>query len=263
MRLSRLFVYPVKSAAGIELDSGRVDEFGLEHDRRWMIVDENGLFLTQRDEPRFALIRARPTADGLELSSAQAPAIAVSRPDGPMAPVIVWSDTVGGVDAGNLAAEWLSDFIGDRLRLVYMPDATFRRVDPDYSPTARRVSFTDGFPFLLISQESMDELNRRLEQPLGIERFRPNLVVSGAAHPHAEDEWKHVRIGDIEFSVVKPCARCAIPTVDPRTAERGKEPSRTLATYRKRNGKVYFGQNVIHENVGRLSVGDTATVRPD
>jgi uncharacterized protein len=140
-----------------------------------------------------------------------------------------------------------------------MPDASFRRVDPDYSPNDRRVSFADAFPFLVISQESMDELNRRLDEPLGIERFRPNLVVSGAAHPHAEDEWKHLRIGEIEFSLVKPCARCAVPTVNPRTAEKGKEPTRTLSTYRKRNGKVYFGQNAIHENTGQLNVGDPAT----
>jgi MOSC domain-containing protein len=167
---------------------------------------------------------------------------------------------VSAYDAGAPAREWISSFLHRPVSFVYMPDSTFRRVDPKYSPESRRVSFADGYPFLVATQESMDELNRRMEAPLGIERFRPNIVVSGAEAPHAEDSWKRIRVGLLEFDLVKPCARCAVPTVDPMTAERGKEPTRTLSTYRKRDGKVYFGMNAIHRSSGRLSVGATVQV---
>lgn len=260
MKLSRLFIYPIKSAAGLEVRSGVIDEFGLANDRRWMIVDEHGTALTQREHPQLALVHPTVTRSGLELSASGLPSLAVHVPEGPEREVVVWSSTVRAHDAGNEAAQWLTDFLERPARLVHMPDAAFRPIDRHYSPAERRVSFADAFPFLLITQESMDELNRRLQQPLGIERFRPNLVVSGAAAPHAEDSWTRIRIGTQDFSVVKPCARCAVPTVDPVTGVRGKEPTRTLATYRRRNGKVYFGQNLIHESTGELRVGDVVAI---
>ena len=141
-----------------------------------------------------------------------------------------------------------------------MPDSTFRRVDPRYSPDERRVGFADAYPFLVLTQESMDELNRRMEKPLGIERFRPNIVISGAAEPNAEDTWKHIRVGSIDFDLVKPCERCAIPTVDPLTAATGKEPTRTLATYRKRDGKVWFAMNALHRSTGTLCVDSDVVI---
>lgn len=260
MLLSRLFIYPVKSLAGVEVDAWPVDDFGLMNDRRWMIVDELGIALTQRERARLALIKPTLFDGGITLTAPTMPPLVSQTPVNCVRPVTVWDDTVDVGDAGPEAREWLTDFIGEPASLVYMSPDCFRRIDPAYSADARRVSFSDGYPFLLISQESMDELNRRMETPLGIERFRPNLVVSGAAHPNAEDEWKRIRIGSLELDVVKPCARCAVPTVDPKTAERGKEPSRTLATYRKRDGKVYFGQNLIHRGSGELRVGDAAVV---
>jgi uncharacterized protein YcbX len=255
MILTRLFVYPVKSLAGIELTEAVVDDFGVTHDRRWLVVDEQNVALTQRDFPRMVFIRPTLTERGIRLEAPEMPGLSVETPAaGPLQAVNVWDDTVDTTDAGTEVSQWLSDYLNSHVRLTYMPDQTFRRVDPTYSPDPRRVSFADAFPFLLISQESMDELNRRLETPMGIERFRPNIVVQGADSPHAEDDWRQIRIGEIEFALVKPCARCAVPTIDPVTAEKGKEPTRTLSSYRKRNGKVYFGQNVIHGGTGTLRV---------
>jgi uncharacterized protein len=261
MKLSRLFVYPVKACAGIELTEATVDQFGITNDRRWLIVDADGVALTQRDRPRMALLR--PSVDNglLRLTAPDGSVLTVQRPSSDLQhEVIVWNDQVMSDDAGNDAASWLSDYLEQAVRLVHMPDTTFRRVDPNYSPAERRVSFADAFPFLVVSQESMDELNRRLPAPMGIERFRPNIVVAGASEPHAEDGWSRIRIGAIDFDLVKPCARCAVPTIDQQTAIAGKEPSRTLATYRKRNGKIYFGQNAIHATSGTLRVGDPVIV---
>lgn len=260
MKLSRLFVYPVKSLAGIELTEADVDEFGIVNDRRWMVVDEHGELLTQRDHPRLALVKATFAPHGLTLSTPGLSKLEVDLPEGGARSVRVWDDVVCANDAGAPAADWLSTFLQRPAALVHMPDSTFRRVDPRYSPQQRRVSFADAYPFLVLTQESMDELNRRLAQPLVIERFRPNIVISGAVKPHAEDLWNCIRAGSIEFDLVKPCARCAVPTVDPLTAETGKEPTRTLATYRKRDGKVWFGVNAIHRSTGRLSVGSQVSI---
>jgi len=200
--VTRIYIYPVKSAAGIVVAEAELDAFGLRLDRRWMVVDDAGRFLTQRQLPRMALIR--------------------------------------------VALE------GGALRLTF-PDAV-RPVDPRYARPGDRVAFADAFPVLLISEDSLEELNRRLAEPVPMNRFRPNLVVR-AGEPHAEDGWRRIRIGEVEFDVVKPCARCAITLTDQATAERGKEPLRTLATYRTRNGKVLFGQNLIHRGRGAVRVG--------
>jgi uncharacterized protein YcbX len=260
MKLTRLFVYPVKSLAGIELTEAEVDEFGIVNDRRWMVVDEHGELLTQRDHPRLALVKAAVSADGLTLTTPGMSGLDVDVPEGGARSVRVWDDVVCGNDAGAPVAEWLSTFLDRPAALVHMPDSTFRRVDPRYSPDERRVSFADAYPFLLVSQESMDELNRRMDKPLGIERFRPNIVIEGAAEPHAEDAWRCIRVGSLDFDLVKPCARCAVPTVDPLTAETGKEPTRTLSTYRKRDGKVWFGMNALHRSTGVLSVNSVVSV---
>lgn len=258
MTLSELWVYPVKSLRGLAVQQWDVDDFGLRHDRRWLVVGADDVGLTQRDFPRMTLITPSVEGDQLTLSADGMSSLAVQE-SGAQRRVRVWNDDVTAEDCGPAAAEWLSDFLGERVSLVYMPDDTFRRIDPEYSTEQRRTSFTDGYPFLLISQESLDGLNARLEQPLEMRRFRPNLVVHGAPAPHAEDGWTQVTIGAMEFDVVKPCARCAVPTIDPATGIPGKEPSRTLATYRRRDGKVYFGQNLIHRRTGVLTVGSAAT----
>jgi uncharacterized protein len=145
-------------------------------------------------------------------------------------------------------------------RLLFMPDTTMRQADLAYAEPGDRVSFADGFPLLLITQQSLDELNRRLTEPLSMLRFRPNVVVHGAAVPHEEDSWRSIRLGSVPCDVVKPCARCAVTTIDQATGIAGKEPLRTLAEYRRWDGKVWFGQNVVHRDTGMLRVGDEVEV---
>jgi uncharacterized protein YcbX len=172
----------------------------------------------------------------------------------------VWDDTCSATWLGQKAAEWFSEFLGMACSLVHMASDTVRPADPALAPGGTRVSFADGFPFLLISEASLADLNRRLAEPLPMNRFRPNLVVAGG-EPYQEDSWTRIEIGGIGLQVVKPCGRCLVTTTDQITGERGKEPLRTLATYRKRDGEVMFGQNVLHEAPGHLRIGDPVVLR--
>jgi uncharacterized protein YcbX len=262
LRLTGLTIYPIKSARGIPLEESEVDQFGLRHDRRWMVVNPSGEFLSQRTHPRLALIA--PVIDGkaLRVIAPEMPPLEL-----PLHPkdvvksrVSVWRDSSPASWLGENAAGWFSEFLDCSCSLVYMPDSVSRLADQAFAPPGTRVSFADGFPFLLISEESLADLNRRLAQPLPMNRFRPNLVVAGAG-PYAEDEWQRIEIGGLPMRVVKPCGRCVVTTTDQATGERGKEPLRTLATYRHRGGEVMFGQNVLHERPGRLRVGDAIVLK--
>jgi uncharacterized protein YcbX len=261
MHLASIHVYPIKACGGVEVPEWEVDGFGLRHDRRWMVVTPRGQCLTQRDHPRFALVR--PEFDGARLVLA-APGMADHRLDptplrGEPMSVQVWDDVCTGWLVDPEADAWLSRYLDSQVRLAWMPPVTVRPVDPHYSPEMRRTSFTDGFPFLLVGQASLEELNARLAVPLPMNRFRPNLVVTGA-EAFAEDQWRRLRIGGLEFDLVKPCARCMVTTTDQATGERGQEPLRTLATYRRVEGEVMFGQNLIHRGQGRLRMADPVEV---
>jgi len=255
LRLASLHVYPIKSCGGLSPADWDVDDFGLRHDSRWMIVTPEGDFVTQREQPRLALVRPELSDGSLVLRAPGMPELTL-----PAVPALrkrikvqVWGDITEGVPVGPEAAQWLSRYLGELVQLVWMPNDVIRQTDPDYA-LGHRVSYADGFGFLLIGAASLAELNRRLEKPLPMNRFRPNLVVSGA-EPFAEDEWRELRLGALELTVVKPCARCVTTTTDQDTAERGVEPLKTLATFRKRNGKVMFGQNLVHRGTGRVAVG--------
>jgi uncharacterized protein YcbX len=260
MNLSEIWIYPVKGAAGIRLSEWPLDAFGLRHDRRWMVVTAGGDFITQRDRPALGQV-AQSLGDGvLELRAA---AGAVRLPLEPeragTREVRVWQDHVTAEDAGDDAAELLSAHLGSAVRLVHMPDDSMRQADTTYAQRGDRVSFADGFPLLVITQASLDELNGRLAEPVEMRRFRPNLVVAGAA-PHDEDGWARIRAGSVQCDIVKPCARCVVTTIDPDTGAAGREPLRTLAGYRTWSRKVYFGQNAIHRGTGTLRVGDAVSV---
>jgi uncharacterized protein YcbX len=239
-----------------------VDEFGLRYDRRFMVVDRSGEFLSQRDHPRLSLVVPSIGKDVLQVEAPGMPGLKVPLP--PVAAVTtqvtVWKDSCAANWLGKAPALWFSEFLAESCSLVYMPDETVRPADPAYDPLGSRVSFADAFPFLLISEESLADLNQRLAEPLPMNRFRPNLVVAGA-EPFEEDRWTRIEVGGITFRIVKPCSRCVITTTDQDTAIRGKEPLRTLATYRSVRGKVMFGQNVVHEGRGRLSVGDPVILK--
>jgi uncharacterized protein len=257
--LSDLCVYPIKSCGGIAVDEWEVDERGLRHDRRWMLVDETGCFISQRELPRMALIKVRIESDGLVADAPGMPSLQVPfrPPDGKPLLARVWDDFVETqtVDDDN----WFSEFLEVGCKLVYLPDESVRPVDAAYAEPGDRVGLADGFPFLLISEASLADLNARLEEPLPMNRFRPNLVVGGC-EPFAEDGWRGVRIGKLTFRVVKPCARCTITTVDQESATKGKEPLRTLARFRRAGNKVLFGQNLIHDQRGTLRIGDPVEI---
>jgi uncharacterized protein len=259
--LSGLYVYPIKSCGGIVAEELDVDQRGLRHDRRWMLVDEANQFISQRELPRMALIGVRIDPDGLVVSAPGMPSLQVPflPPDGKPLRAQVWEDVVETRPVDRDADRWFERFLGVRCRLVYLPEESVRPVDQDYGKPGDRVGLADGFPFLRISEGSLAELNARLERPLPMNRFRPNLVVGGC-DPFAEDGWRTVRIGSITLRVVKPCARCAITTVNQRTGVRGKEPLRTLATFRRSGTKVLFGQNLVHDETGTLRTGDLVEV---
>ena len=254
-KVSALSIHPVKSLGGIALDHAQIDRFGLAYDRRWMVVDEVGVMRTQRQLPRMTLVQTERVGDGLRLKAPGCDALNITvSEDGQRSKVRVWDDTCSAIDCGDNAAEWLSHFLGEPSRLVYFPDDELRQVDPGYANMGERTAFSDGFPLLLISQPSLDDLNSRLDIPVPMRRFRPNLVIDGCA-PYAEDGWQKMRIGGITLRIVKPCSRCVIPTIDLETGEKGVEPIKTLAGYRMRENKIYFGQNVIAEGTGRIEVG--------
>jgi uncharacterized protein YcbX len=263
LRLTQLTLYPIKSIRGLEVAEARIEPRGLERDRRWMIVDAENRFVTQREHPELARISL--TVDGgqtLRLEADGLPALTV-----PWVPassprrseVQVWRDRLQAQEGPGDAGEWLSRFLGFTVRLVYQPESAHRAVDANFGQPGDHVSFADGFPLLVVGEASLADLNARMAAPIGMTRFRPNLVIAGSA-PFAEDRWRRLRIGEVTVELVKPCARCVLTTVDERTGTRGKEPLATLSTYRRRDGQVYFGQNGIPRSAGMLRVGDPVSV---
>ncbi|MFI9024673.1 MOSC domain-containing protein [Streptomyces sp. NPDC053560] len=264
-RLRALQLYPVKSLAGTAPGSADVEPWGLAGDRRWLVVDEQRRLVTQRSRPRLALAVAEAGPDGgIRLSAPGMADLSVPVPDpGATVPVQVFRDKVEAVPASAAAADWFSTYLETEVTLVHMDDPAVRRpVRQDYGRPGDTVSFADAFPLLLTTVSSLDALNSLIAQgdhadegPLPMDRFRPNVVVEGTA-PWAEDDWRRVRIGEVTFRAVKPSDRCVVTTTDQRTAERGKEPLRTLARHRRIGDDLVFGQNLIPESRGTLRVGD-------
>jgi uncharacterized protein YcbX len=263
LQLSELYRYPIKSCAGERLAEAELDALGVHGDRRWMVVDEQtGRFLTQRLLTQLTQLRARWQGEELlHISAPGMPEIEVAVPAEAenLRGVTIWRDTLEVPDAGDQAAKWFSDWLQRPCRLVQVPATRARHVVstyPEFAQADDRVAFADGFPLLLIGQASLDDLSRRVGRPLSMLRFRPNLVVTGA-EPYAEDSWKRIRIGEMEFRVAKGCSRCIMTTLDPETGERSedREPLTTLMTYRKREDGVYFGQNLVPVGSGRLLPG--------
>nr|WP_160081431.1 MOSC domain-containing protein [Pseudomonas sp. 8AS] len=260
MHLAALYRYPLKSGRAESLASADLGALGLAGDRRWMLVEAaSGRFLTQRLLPQMSQLSALWSATGgLTLSAPGCSSLEVALPqaDGNLREVSVWRDNLSVPDAGDAAAEWLSAFAGRACRLVQVPESRARQVDTRYARPGDQVAFADGFPLLLIGQASLDDLSTRVGRPLEMLRFRPNLVVQGSA-AFAEDGWKRIRIGALEFEVTKGCSRCVLTTIDPQTGERSvdREPLATLKTYRERDGEVYFGQNLLPRGIGELQVG--------
>ena len=261
MQLSGLYLYPIKSSAPLERQTARVEPRGLQYDRRWMVVDAEDRFLTGRQLPRLTLIRAQPGSDGLLLDAPGMPSLQVPFPQTEATvSVNVWKNEVTAKPAG-VADAWLSGFLQQPVRLVHMDASVTRPMTDAKSRPGDEVSFADAFPLLLISRAALDGLNARLAKPVSMLQFRPNLVVDGVA-AHAEDGWKRIRIGEVEFEVAKACTRCVFTTVDPVRGERDPdgEPLRTLIGYRRTPEGVTFGQNLIPRSWGSVRVGNAVEV---
>lgn len=259
--LKDIFIYPVKSLAGIRVAVSEVVATGLRYDRQWMLVDEHGAFLSQRRMPKMALIRTQLTSDSLILSAeGQSPLhIPIALQGDVMINVRVWADFCLARHVSAEADTWLSDFLCSKCQLVFLPDTEKRSVDLNYALPQDQTAFSDGFPFLIVSEDSLAMLNQTMPQPVEMARFRPNLVISGC-DAFAEDSWRHIRIGSIDFRLPKPCSRCVIPAIDPQTGQVDKEPLATLNRIRKWQNKIYFGQNALHNQLGQLTVGDPVEV---
>jgi len=260
--LSEIILYPVKSLAGISVSQWPVIKTGLLYDRKWMLVDSEGQFLSQRKLPRMALIRTALTDEHLILSAdgMEDLLIPLHQTDGEIIRSTVWENTDDALHVSKAADQWLTQFLNRDCYLVYQPDEAIRHVDPDYGVATDSVAFSDGFPFLVVSENSLVKLNQDMQLNLTMARFRPNLVISGC-EGYAEDHWREITIGSIDFRLPKPCSRCSVPAIDPETAVTGKEPLSTLNRTRKWQNKVYFGQNAIHDQSGILAVGDSVLVK--
>lgn len=259
--LSALTIYPCKSLQGISLDRALLEARGLKDDRRWMLVDSDGIFITQRQQPKMALLAVSLSEQGLQISTNKGGSVFVPRGGGVSRRVKVWSDWVAAESCGDEVDAWFSAVLGLPCCLVYMPEQVLRPVDPHYAQAQDQVSFADGFPLLLLSEASLAALNEKLETSVSMSHFRPNLVVKGC-EAFAEDQWRRLKIGEIELEVVKPCSRCVITTIDPESGEKDpqQQPLRTLLTFRKRGKEVYFGQNVIARKHGELQLEQQVTV---
>ena len=262
LTLSGLFIYPVKGLKGIPLESARCTDRGLEHDRRWMVVDREGTFISQRSHPKMATVWTEIDGDKLVLSAPDVDSVELPlriERNGSVN-VTVWSSTVKAVHAPHHANAWISEYLGEECFLVHMPDTTTRNSNPKYAGFDKHVSFADGYAYLVISEASLADLNAKLlaksHPALPMNRFRPSFVVSGAK-PFEEDTWKRIRIGGATIEGVKPCGRCQVTTTDQATGEvRGPEPLATLSSYRdSAEFGVMFGMNCVTVVPGDIRVG--------
>jgi uncharacterized protein YcbX len=266
-RISALYIYPIKSLGGISITSSYLTRRGLQYDRRWMLVDEKNQFLTQREIPQMALLKTSLDSNHIIICHSADKSDDIKIPLIPefteTALVQVWDDECVALVADELINQWFSKKLGMACKAVYMPEETERPVDKRYAKESSDItSFSDAYPMLLISEASLNDLNKRLVEPVPMDRFRPNLVMC-EAEAYAEDVMKHFSINSLDFYGVKLCSRCVVTTTDQQTGERNKEPLKTLATYRNINGKVCFGQNIISPHGGLIRVGDEIIIEQE
>jgi len=256
-----LHVYPLKSGAAIPLAAAPAGPRGFPHDRCWMLVDAEGCCLTQREHPALALVRFVPQEGAVRAEAPGMEPLHVPWPpaQGEHVTVRIWSDTVTAAAGSRDADAWFSRYLGAACRLAGAGAGTRRLLPAKQVPEGGEAAFQDSMPYHLVSLSSLAELNRRSSSPVTVERFRPNIVVKGS-EPFAEDSWRRIAVGGVPFRVVKPVGRCAVTTVDQSTGARGREPLAVLATFRRRENTVLFGQYLIAEAKGPVHVGDTVDV---
>jgi uncharacterized protein YcbX len=255
--LTEIWIYPIKSLGGIPLNKATVMPKGLEYDRRWMLVDNDGVCMTQRIYPQLALFKTAFSNDHLLITFKEKSIRILLNPSANNASqqVVIWDDTVTTFEVDRETSNWFSTAAGVTCKLVYFPEENARPVDPRYKVNDEQVSLADAYPFLIIGEGTLQDLNERLVKPVPMDRFRPNFVFT-QGDAFEEDSWRNFSIGNIQFVGVKLCARCVLTTVDQKTSEKSAEPLKTLSTYRAQNNKVYFGQNLVAVNQGEIKVGD-------
>lgn len=260
LKLSEIWIYPIKSLGGIRLKSTKVFEKGLPYDRRWMLVDDQGKFMTQRQYPALALFKLSMNESGLTIQFQHHHLEVPFSQNHSGHEIIsnVWDDTVITYEVNSSYSQWFSEHLNMPVRLVFFPETNPRPVDANFQISGEQVSLADAYPFLIIGQTALDELNKKLATPIPMNRFRPNFVFTGG-EAHEEDSWRNFKIGNNRFVGVKPCSRCVLTTIDQQTAIAGKEPLTTLSTYRKQNGKIYFGQNLLAIDHLEVREGDMIT----
>jgi uncharacterized protein len=262
LTISQLFIYPIKSLGGVNVSSAVLTDRGLAYDRRWMLVDGENQFLSQRELPAMALLKTEITAEGIKVIYKASKLDEITIPftaSGEAIEVKIWDDRCTAVLVDKTIDKWFTEKLCINCRLVYMPDESVRLVDSTYAKENEVTSFSDGYPLLLIGQASLDDLNTKMKVPIPMNRFRPNIVFSGGK-PFEEDTFEVFEVAKIQYKGVKLCSRCVVTTIEQATAADGVEPLKTLATYRKLNNKIYFGQNLLYAGEGCISVGDLLTV---
>ena len=262
LAITQLWIYPVKSLGGIHLESSSFLQKGLRYDRRWMLVDDQNKFLTQRIHPMMALFKLRLDNDKFQITF-QGHSISLDLSPslkGPENSAAIWDDQVSVCEIDKDHSAWFSEMLQTSCKLVYFPETNRRPIDPAFQRRDEQVSLADAYPILALGQSSLDDLNSRLQNPVPMNRVRPNLVFTGGS-PYEEDTWKDFTIGDNSFVGIKPCSRCILITTDQDTATRGTEPLKTLASYRSKNNKVYFGQNIVPSGEGEIKVGQSISVQ--
>ncbi len=260
LKIQDIYIYPIKSLKGIRMESAKVLERGLQYDRRWMLVDPTGCFLTQRTHANMALIQVELKEDHLLVFSSldlkNQIKIPFEQKLDTLIEVEIWDDRLMANLVNPEFDQWFSELLGMDCKLVVMPESSQRKISSKYAVNSESVSFADGMPYLIIGQESLNHLNSKLEHPVPMDRFRPNIVFSGG-ESFQEDSWQKITLGKVDFQVVKPCARCVLITVDQVTGKKSKEPLQTLSSYRTLNNKVYFGQNAVALEEGYIHIGDS------
>jgi len=257
--ISQLFIYPIKSLGGFEVSSAQLTDKGFKYDRRWMIVDANNRFLTQREHPSMSLLQTVIAEDQLVIfykkDHSDKVSFSLTNTKPQKVKVTIWEDACTAYYVADEVDEWLSVKLSMQCRLVYMPDEEERKVDERYAHNKETTNFSDGYPLMMIGQKSLDDLNSRLAEALTMDRFRPNIVFAGGA-AFDEDIMEHIQINKVDLYGVKLCARCVLTTINQSNATKAKEPLKTLASYRLKNNKIYFGQNLLFKQNGLINVGD-------
>jgi uncharacterized protein len=264
MKVSQLYIYPIKSLGGIAVSSVNITDRGFENDRRWMLIDDNNRFISQREIAETALLQVEILPGRLKVYHKKDQANSIEIPFAATTPAFVtatiWDNSCEAQLVDANADKWFSAILNVSCRLVYMPDSTMVKIDPQYAASDNDItSFSDGYPILMISEASLEDLNNKLDKPLSINRFRPNLVFTGG-DAFIEESMKEFSINYCTFYGVKPCARCVVTTIEQESAEKGKEPLKTLSLDRRKDAKVIFGENVIAAGTGKISIGDIITI---